>query len=367
MLTWALQAGRLLARLPSDARVDWELAPVDRLARLAPFVTWGEPVPRVIDGELVWLVDGYLTTRSFPLSPRIDWRGRRIGSLRASFVATVTAEAGTTRIFLRPGDNPLGEAWAAVSEGVVEPSSAIPMGVVRALPYPIELLTAQSRALDRIGSKLVGVGFRGSVDSSTTPRPDIAWSPDTSSVEMVIPYERAIDRRVSALLVASREDGNDALRLIRLDSARVLPSRVALESRWSRFPSFGALTDSIRDDGGKLERGPVRFDLTPSGVVAHQAHFAHRADDSRTILVWVSVATEGRLGAGHTFTEAWSNLLGATVPSVAGAAQTTRLEETRRLLLRADSALRLGDWVTFGRAWDSLRKSFGIQAESDSP
>ena len=130
MLTWALQAGRLLARLPPDARVDWELAPVDRLSRLAPFVSWGEPVARVIDGELVWLVDGYLATRSFPLSPRVEWRGRRIGSLRASFVGTVAAAGGTTRIFLRPGDNPLAEAWAAVSEGVVEPSSAIPMSVL---------------------------------------------------------------------------------------------------------------------------------------------------------------------------------------------------------------------------------------------
>jgi Uncharacterised protein family (UPF0182) len=365
MLAWALQAGRLLARLPSDARVDWELAPVDRLTRLAPFVSWGEPVARIIDGELVWLVDGYLATRSFPLSPRIDWRGRRIGSLRAGFVGTVTAEAGTTRIFLRPGDNPIAEAWAAVSEGVVEPSSAIPMGVLRALPYPIELLTAQSRALDRVGGRLVGVGVRGSTDSNSTPRPDIAWSPDTSGVELVIAYERTNDRRVSALLIAGREDGNDALRLVRLDSARAVPSRAALESRWSRFPSFGALTDSIRDDGGKLERGPVRFDLTPSGVVAHQAHFAH--DDNGTIMVWVSVASDGRLGAGHTFAEAWSNLLGATVPSVAGVAQTTRLEEARRLILRADSAQRLGDWVTFGRMWDSLRKSFGIPTESIPP
>ena len=364
ILAWALQAGRLLARLPPDARVDWELAPVDRLTRLAPFVSWGEPVARVIDGELVWLVDGYLATRAFPLSPRIDWRARRIGSLRASFVGTVTAESGATRIFLRPGDNPIAEAWAAVSEGVVEPSSAIPMGVLRALPYPIELLTAQSRAIDRIGGKLMGVGVRGSTDSNATPRPDIAWSPDTTGVEFVIAYERATDRRVSALLIAGREDGNDALRLVRLDSARAVPSRAALESRWSRFPSFGALTDSIRDDGGKLERGPVRFDLTPSGVVAHQAHFAH--NEAGTIVVWVSVASEGRLGAGHTFAEAWSNLLGATVPSVAGTAQTTRLEEARRFLQRADSALRLGDWVTFGRTWDSLRKSFGIPTEPEA-
>ncbi|HEY8257684.1 MAG TPA: UPF0182 family protein [Gemmatimonadales bacterium] len=366
LLAWALQASTLLGRLPSDARVDWELAPVPRLARLAPFATWGEPVPRVIDGELVWLVDGYVAAATFPLAPRIEWRGRRIGSLRAGFVGMVAAETGLTRIFLRPGDDPLAEGWAAVSEGVVEPSSAIPMGVLRAMPYPVELLRVQSRALERPGWKLGDTAARTSADTSAVPRPDIAWSPDTTGPDFVVAYERPSDRRVSALLVAGRDDGNDELRLVRLDSAHALPSRAALESRWSRFPSYGALSDSIRDDGGRLERGPVRFDLTSAGVVAYQTHFARRRADE-TIVVWVSVASEGRLGAGHSFAEAWSNLLGATVPSVAGAAQTTRLEEARRLLQRADSALRAGDWVTFGRAWDTLRKSFGIQTESDAP
>ena len=366
MLTWALQASQLLGPLPPDARVDWELAPPDRLGRLAPFALWGEPVARIIDGELLWLVDGYVAASSFPLAPRIEWRGRPVGSLRASFVGIVTAETGATRIFLRPGDNPLGEAWAAVSEGVVEPSSAIPMGVLRAMPYPIELLRVQSRALERPGWKLGTVGVRAGDDTNATPRSDIAWSPDTSGVELVIAYERASDRRVGALLVAGREDGNDALNLVRLDSARTLPSRAALESRWSRFPSYGSLSDSIRDDGGRLERGPVRFDLTATGVVAYQAHFALRGD-GETIMVWVSVASEGRLGAGHSFAEAWSNLLGTTVPSVAGIAQTTRLVEARRLLLRADSALRAGDWITFGRAWEALRKSFGVETESGAP
>jgi len=366
MLAWALQASQLLGRLPPDPRVDWELAPVDRLGRLAPFASWGESVPRIIDGELVWLVDGYIGAPSFPLSAQAEWRGRRIGSLRASFVGTVTAETGATRIFLRPGDNPLGEAWAAVSEGVVEPPSAIPVAVLRAMPYPVELLRVQSRTLERPGWKLGTVDGRGAAGLTAAPMSEIAWSPDTSGTELVIAYERTSDRRIDALLVAGREDGNDVLRLVRLDSARVFLSRAALEGRWSRFATYGTLSDSIQDDAGRLERGPVRFDVTPTGIVAYQSHFARRGD-GRTILVWVDVASEGRLGAGHGFAEAWSNLLGTTVPSVAGIAQATRLDEARRLLLHADSALKVGDWVTFGKAWEMLRKSFGIEEESNAP
>jgi hypothetical protein len=81
-------------------------------------------------------------------------------------------------------------------------------------------------------------------------------------------------------------------------------------------------------------------------------------------LSWVSVAAPGDrlLGAGRSLHEAWSNLLGATVPSVAGIAQATRLEEARRWLQRADSALRAGDWNGFGTAWDHLRDVLGTPA-----
>jgi hypothetical protein len=62
--------------------------------------------------------------------------------------------------------------------------------------------------------------------------------------------------------------------------------------------------------------------------------------------------------------EAWSNLLGATVPAIAGQAQTTRLDDARRFLLQADSALRAGDWERFGRAWSGLRRAVGLASDS---
>jgi hypothetical protein len=71
-----------------------------------------------------------------------------------------------------------------------------------------------------------------------------------------------------------------------------------------------------------------------------------------------------RLGAGRTLREAWSNLLGASVPSIAGSAQATRLDEARRWLERADSALRGGDWAVFGQAWRGLRDALGLPTDT---
>lgn len=367
LLAWALQAGRLLGPLPAGARIDWRLSPSARLECLAPYVTWGQPSARVIDGELVWLVDGYTSSATFPLSPRITWHDRSVGSLRAGFLGSVSALTGATHIFLRPASDPLAEAWAGISEGVVEPASSIPGPVLRAAPYPEDLFEAQAHELERPAWNLGAGSGRVPADSNQLPRAEIAWLPDAAGPQLVVSFERIAERRLTGLLVAGREEDGDALRLARIDSAAALPSRGTLETRWSRFPSYAALNDSIRDEGGRLDHGPLRFDLSPAGVVGYRMSFARRANGGPAV-VWVSVAAPGeRLGAGHTLAEAWSNLLGASVPAIAGAGPATRLDDARQLLLRADSALRGADWAEFGRAWEALRKTLGLPADSGGP
>jgi hypothetical protein len=368
-LAWTLQAPELLSPLPPDARVDWALSPAARLARLAPFAEWGDAVARVVDGELVWIADGYLVVPAFPLSSRLEWRGRTVAGARAALLGIVSARNGATRVFLRPGSDALAAAWAAIAGGAVEPATSIPGAIWRAAPYPSELLRVQARALERAGRAIGTLGGRTAAEPAQAPRAEVSWARDTAGPVFTVAFERAGERRLNALLQATREEGNDVLSLARFDSAAALPSPGALESRWARFPSFDALNDSIRDDGGRLERGPVRFDVGPGGIVAYQSHFAGASGtpDGRPVLVWVALATGDRLGAGHTMTEAWSNLLGASVPAIAGQAQSTRLDEARRVLLRADSALRAADWEAFGRAWENLRGVLGLPPDSAGP
>jgi len=367
VLAWALQAPELLGPLPRDARVDWALSPSHRLDRLAPFLHWGEPVARVVEGELLWLVDGLLPADAFPLSRRIQWNGRAVAGFRAAALATVSAQTGAVRIFLRPGSDALASSWAAVAQGVVEPATAIPEEVWRTAPYPAELFRVQARQVERSGRRLIGsLGGRGVVESTDPPRTVITWASDTSGPLWTTAFERPGERRLGGLLIGRHEEGRDALHLVRFDSLTALPSRGALESRWDRFPTYAALGDSIRDEGARLERGPLRFDLDSTGVVAYQSHFAGRAAGPVS-LVWVTVATGDRQGAGHTVSEGWSNLLGASVPPPAGPTHATRLEDARRLLLRADSALRAADWPTFGRAWSGLRRALGLPSDSVSP
>jgi len=365
-LAWALQAPELLSPLAPDARVDWALSPERRLARLAPFAEWSDPVARVVDGELVWIADGYLPVAAFPLSAHLEWRGRRVAGIRAALLGSVSADSGSARVFLRPGGDALAAAWAAIAGGVVEPATAIPDGIWRAAPYPAELFRLQARELESSGRRLGTLDGRTGAEPAEAVRAETSWSSDTAGPVLTVTYERPGERRLSALLLATHEEGSDVLRLARFDSAAALPSRSALESRWARFPTFDALNDSIRDDGSRLERGPVRLDVGPGGIIAYQSHFAG-APGTRPVLAWVTVAAGDRLGAGRTLREAWSNFLGASVPAVAGQAQSTRLDEARRQLIRADSALRAADWDAFGQAWAGLRGALGLPPDSSAP
>ena len=293
------------------------------------------------------------------------WDGveREVGALHAGFLATVDATTGVTRIYLRPGASAVAAAWAAIAQGVVEPASAIPEVVLRAASYPVELFQVQARYLEERQPQLGSLGGPPGTRRTELPVTDGGWGPDTSGPIRMAVYERASEHRVTAVLTGTGVSGVDELRLVRFDSAVSLQSRSALESRWSHFATYDALGDSIAEDGGRLERGPVRVDLGAGGPLAYQSHFA-RDPRGHVALSWVSVAAPGDrlLGAGRSMREAWSNLLGATVPAVAGSAQATRLEEARRWLQRADSALRSGDWAGFGTAWDHLRDVLGSPA-----
>lgn len=367
VLAWALQTSRVLGQLLPGSRIDWRLSPEERLSRLAPFADWGAPVARVINGELIWLLDGYLASGTFPLTGRVMWRNRRVGSVRAGFLGTVNAETGATRVYLQPGADQLAQAWAGLSQGVVEQPSAIPEPVLRAAPYPEALFRIQAQELEQAPWKAGSLSAATGTTTPEAPPPQFGWAPDTTGPLLVSTFESPGERRLSAVLLGARIDGRIMLNLVRLDSATTIPVRGVLENRWANFPSYDALTDSIRQDGGKLERGPLRVDVGSGRPVAYQSYFSLRPPRGM-LLVWVSVATRDggrdRQGAGRTLEEAWSNLLGNTVPTPPGTAPTGRLEDARRWMQRADSALKVGDWSEFGRAWNTLRSVLGLPLDS---
>jgi hypothetical protein len=362
LLAWALQEGRLLGRVDRDTRVQWERTPLGRLRRLAPFAEWVSAVPRMIDGELVWVADGYLAARHFPLSSRVSLATNSAGSLRAAFVGVVESGSGRVRCFTRPDAGPVAEAWAAVASGVAEPWTNL-AGELRAeVPYPAELFRAQSRLLQSAaGGRLVGV-----TDSlRRTPAVyDYAWVADAASPVRVAAYEHGNPAAVASLLLGGAADGRLQLRRLELAPREALPGPASLTQAWTRFPSFERAVDSVRGGGGTLSPGGVRYWFGPGEIGALQAHYGPRGGGGASV-TWVSLAAHGRLGAGRSVAEAWGNLRGASAPLPPGYQPESSLGEARRWFQRADSSLRAGDFTGFGRAFDALGAT--LEVPRDTP
>jgi uncharacterized membrane protein (UPF0182 family) len=354
-LAWALQAGELLRPQPANLRVLWNLGPRHRLAQLLPFVEWDVPEARLVRNDLVWLVDGYLVTSTFPLSGQVRWRDRTVNSVRAAFVGVIHAESGETRIYLRRTADPLAERWAAITGGLIQPASALPAELQREVGYPEALFRAQAAILQGARWQVGHLVGSGAAPEEEIVRPDQEWEPDTLGLRLLAPYEDSEHRKIVAVLSGTMTDGWETLRVARLDSAQALASPLTLQNRWSRFPSYVQIRDSVRDSGGDWKDGAVRYWLGATGLGAYQPGYAISPNGDPSV-AWVSIAIGDRMGAGRTVTDAYRNLLGLTTPLIAVGSLSSQLEEARAWASRADSALRQGDFVGFGRAFEALKR-----------
>ncbi len=344
LLAWALQAGDLLGPAAPGARVDWALDPAERLGRIAPFAGWTSVRARSVGGRVLWLADGYVSAETFPLVAPVTWSGGSANRVRAGFLGVVDAASGTARVFLRERADSVSAAWAAMAAGVVEPAAALPPEVADAAGYPEEQFAIQAALIAR------QPGGPGELVVAGAP-PGLAVHPawDSGATRLLVAAFGTGDQ-VTALLVGSA--GPDGLRLS--DGAGGLPVPRSLERSWGRFATFAPVQDSVSAAAGRIATGPVRFWRSPDGLAAMQVHTAAR-DGARPVIVWVTVATGRRLGAGRTFQQAWDNLQGTSAPLPPGTGGGAPAE-ARHWMRIADDALKRGDWATFGRAFDALRR-----------
>lgn len=361
VLAWSLQSGRLLAPTGPTARLRWHLAPHERLERLAPFASWDPPRPVLAGDRLLWIAHGYLNSAGFPGSARIRSGSADLGSVEAGLIGVLDATTGGTLIFEVPGAGPLTRSWTAISQGVVRPASEMPAEWGALIPYPARLFEAQSQVLEQSPWELGTLAGRGTGGEAEVPAPSTAWQAGWGDV-LVAGYQLAADRRVHSLLIGRNTPSGRSLELLRLPERDALPGPAASQGSWGRFPSYEQIGDSVTRRGERLEAGPWR--LMPGGglSLAYQVWYAV-GPAGRITIPYVALAQGSRLGAGRTFGEAWDNLRGAGAPLPPGSGPLTPLEEARRWMLRADSALHAGDWEAFGRAFGALRQTLGVGAE----
>ena len=73
----------LSGRVNENSEVIYNREPADRVQKVAPWLTLDDDVyPAVVDGRILWVVDGYTTTDQFPGSERESFQTMTDDSLQ---------------------------------------------------------------------------------------------------------------------------------------------------------------------------------------------------------------------------------------------------------------------------------------------
>ena len=351
-LAWARQAWGMMA--PGNATaVDWHLNPSDRAAAIVPMATWLQPTPVLVEGRLVWVVQGMVALQVAPHSTRAQWWGRDVAGVVPAFVATMDAVSGAVNFFLDPGADSIAASWSRFAPGLIAPSVQLPQEVRDGLPYPAGWLAAQLAVLEGVAW---GLGRRPGLVTADGPAetPVVAWR-SPGGVSRVAVFEDPGRRVLSAVVTASRIDGVPQLEIVRLGRTAILNGR-ELTREWALNPILARLRDSAAASGDSVVSAPIRWHVGAAGLVAWQPVFAFSAS-GRPALLGLGGAMGGAIGVAALPEDLWGRLQGkGEVSGGSPGSEAGRLSAARGWLRQADSALARHDLTAFGRAFEELRK-----------
>ena len=340
----------------------------ERVHRLAPTFALGSTVAPLLHGDsLYWAVHLYAASRTYPLSqplPGSDDGGGPAAAtkyLRHAGTALVNAHTGRVLVFRTPDAEPVARSWMARFPGIYQPWSAAPASLRTLAPPPIEAALAQAFALEVAG----GVGLEpgrvrtaeeagDSVVAAILPVPYLAPG-DSAVTAVALPLvERAgsptiggEDGRLRALVVAT---GGSAPRTV------VVPVDVPTAAWPAILEMMGsaARTTAPSGDGDRLVFGRVRALPTRQGAVLVRPAFDWRADGEPSLRV-VTAMVGDSVRSGTSLRDA----LRPPADSASGAGPGP---DAATLYQRMREALRVGDWRSFGEAFDELGRRLGPPA-----
>lgn len=141
--------------ITDETRIHFNRTPVERLERIAPFLYYdSNPYAVVVDGQLIWMVNGMTTSNSYPyslheeLGDKSDERSRRprperiVNYIEDSVKATVDAYTGAVR-FYKISKDPIIEVWSKIYPDLFVEGGTMPPGVRAQITYPPQLFHVQ--------------------------------------------------------------------------------------------------------------------------------------------------------------------------------------------------------------------------------
>jgi uncharacterized protein len=377
----------LFAReITPDSRLIFRRPVRERVRHIVPFLVWdNDPVAVVYEGRVVWLLDGYTISNSYPLARQTALGRVRTRYLRNSVKAAVDAVTGNVAFYAMDVDDPILATYGRIFPELFRPLETMPAGLQRHLRYPEAALLTQVEVLEEYHLERVEAFYAGQDvwqrPQQAAPRGGVRPYrpvralmpvPGGAGLEYVsaMPYIARGRQNMTAILVAR----NDApaygdLTLVEFPRDQQVPGPGQVQAMIEQDPIIAPELSLLRQRGSAVEMGKLRVLPLDSSVLYVQPIFLS-ADENPIPEIWGIVVSDGReVALGTSLAGAVGRL--DLAARLVGGVQVAEPDADRPpttlpgmgtwprqaldLLERADQRLRTGDWAGYGRVMDELR------------
>ena len=182
-----------------DSKILYNRSPRDRVAKVAPWLTLdGDPYPALVDGKILWIIDGYTTSAGYPYSKQTSLSSatsdaltsnstsvtaqgnQNINYIRNSVKATVDAYDGTVSLYQWDTKDPVLATWSKAFPGTVKPKSEISKALLEHIRYPEDMFRVQREILSSYHVQ-TAAAFYGGQDFWRVPRDPSTFGANASA------------------------------------------------------------------------------------------------------------------------------------------------------------------------------------------
>jgi uncharacterized membrane protein (UPF0182 family) len=412
----------LSSLINSKSKILFERNPRERVAKVAPWLTIdGDPYPSIVDGKILWIIDGYTTSAGYPYSRKVSLSGSTedaltansaavtaqadtsINYIRNSVKATVDAYDGTVTLYQWDTKDPVLKTWSKAFPGTVKPKSAISEDLLSHIRYPEDIFRVQRDILSSYHVKNASA-FYGGQDFWRVPRDPSTFGNNASaqppyyltlkmpgekkaSFSLTTPFvPRGGRENLAAFATVNSDPGPDygKIKVLQLQRSTNIAGPSQVSSNFEAKPEVATSLSLLRQGGASVELGNLLTLPVGGGLLYVQPVYVRATANTAAypLLQKVLVSFGDQIGYADTVKGALDQVFGGNAgrgvgaASDAGAGSTGNsavaatvaeaLARAKQALSDAQAALTKGDFTAYGKAQDALKQAISDAAKAES-
>ncbi len=337
----------LSSRVHENSKVLFERSPRERVQKVAPWLTVdNDALPAVVDGKVVWILDGYTTTDRYPLSEKRSLRDMtsdainprtayatlptdEINYMRNAVKATVDAYDGTVTLYAWDDEDPILKAWEGVFPGAVKPKSDISEELMAHLRYPEDMFKVQRYVLAAYHVTDPKAFYEGNdrwqvpedPNFQTRKQPPYRLSVATESGETPVFSLTSVytpnKKQNLASFISIGADASDPetygkFQILRLPDSTQVPGPSQISNQFNSDDAIAATLLPFKREGTEVVSGNLLTLPVGNGLLYVQPIYTLRTGGSGNypVLRFVQVSFGKSVGIGATLSDALDNVLG---------------------------------------------------------